>query len=87
MKAIFASYARGLHHVNHKYGIIHIDGLESKAEAAKLLGKTVSWTSPGKGKKVLTGKITSTHGNKGRVCAHFEHGLPGQALGTELKIE
>ena len=34
----------------------------------------------------LVGKISSAHGNKGVVRAVFEKGLPGQAIGTEVKI-
>lgn len=44
------------------------------------------WTSPGKEKKKIKGKISSAHGNKGMVRAIFERGLPGQALTTEIEM-
>ncbi len=67
--------------------IVHIEGTDSKDKAKSLVGKAVSWTSPGKEKKVIKGKISSVHGNKGCVRALFEKGMPGQALGQEVSIE
>ncbi len=87
MKAVLASYRRSRHRIHPHYGVIHIDGVESKGAAEKLVGKGISWTAPGKLKTTIKGKITAAHGNNGRVRALFERGLPGQALGTELKIE
>ena len=55
-----------------------------KADAEKLLGKKVEWTTTS-GKK-LSGEITRVHGTKGAVVAKFEKGLPGQALGTKVQI-
>jgi len=61
-------------------------GVESKAEAEKLVGKKAVWTTPS-GKKI-EGKISATHGGNGAVRAIFaEKGLPGQALGKQLDIE
>ncbi|HDO42134.1 MAG TPA: 50S ribosomal protein L35ae, partial [Candidatus Bathyarchaeota archaeon] len=34
----------------------------------------------------IVGTIVSPHGNKGLVRARFRRGLPGQALGTTVKI-
>ena len=69
------------------YMIITVDDVTSKDKATGLVGKTVVWTSPGKLKKTITGKIQAAHGNKGGVRALFERGLPGQSLGTDVKIE
>ncbi|MBN2421134.1 50S ribosomal protein L35ae [Candidatus Woesearchaeota archaeon] len=65
--------------------IVHVDELTSKAAAEKLVGKKITWTSP-KG-KVISGKVSAAHGNKGAIRALFEVGIPGQALGHEVKIE
>lgn len=65
--------------------IVSIDSVSSKAAAEKLIGKKITWTSP-KG-KVLSGKVSAAHGNKGAIRAIFEVGIPGQALGHEAKIE
>jgi len=67
--------------------IIHVDGISDKAKAQALVGKTVVWTSPGKAKKQLKGKIAAAHGGKGAVRAIFETGMPGQSLGEAVKIE
>ncbi|MEM4263305.1 MAG: 50S ribosomal protein L35ae [Candidatus Woesearchaeota archaeon] len=67
--------------------IIEVEGVDSKEKAKKLVGKTVSWTAPGKKKTTIKGKISAIHGNKGVVRALFERGLPGQSLGTKVTIE
>lgn len=65
--------------------IIVIEGINSKEEASKLTSKKVVWTTP-TGKEIL-GKITKAHGNKGAIRVKFERGLPGQAIGTKVKIQ
>ncbi len=49
-----------------------------------MAGKLVSWKSPSG--KIIKGKISDAHGNKGIVRAIFEKGLPGQAITTEVEI-
>ncbi len=64
--------------------IIKIESINSKEEAQKLVQKKVVWiTSSG---KEITGVIKKEHGNKGAVRATFEKGLPGQSLGTKVKV-
>ena len=63
------------------------NGVSDKEGAYKLVGKKVVWTSPGKHKKEINGVISNTHGNKGVVRVQFEKGLPGQSLGTKVKID
>ena len=67
--------------------ILQVEGIEKRDKAESLIGKTVTWTAPGKEKKVISGKIAAPHGNTGAVRAIFERGLPGQALGTEAAME
>lgn len=69
-----------------RHFIIEIDGSNSREEATKFVGKTVTWTSTGKEAKKINGKISSAHGNKGVLRAIFEKGLPGQAIGSEVVI-
>ncbi len=66
--------------------VICIDGVESKDNAVKLVGKEVVWYAPGKAKKQIKGKITASHGSKGVVKVTFERGMPGQSLGTKVKV-
>lgn len=67
--------------------IVVVEGVDSKEKAQALVGKTVSWEAPGKQKKILKGKVSATHGNKGAVRVLFETGMPGQSLGQDVKIE
>ena len=67
--------------------IVEVPGVDNKEKAEKLIGKAVTWVAPGKKKTTITGKVSAVHGSKGTVRVLFERGLPGQALGQEVKIE
>lgn len=67
--------------------IIEITGIDSKEKAEKLIDKTVVWNTPGKKGNAIKGRISAAHGRKGIVRAIFEKGMPGQSLGTKVKIE
>ena len=56
-------------------------------KAKELIGKTVTWVSPGKNKVTIKGKITNLHGRKGKLRVLFEKGMPGQSVNTKVKIE
>ena len=86
MEAKVIQFRRGRKNYTPRHFLIEVEGLNSRAEAMKLVGKTVTWTSPGKNQTKIVGKISSAHGNKGVIRAVFEKGLPGQAIGTEVKI-
>ena len=60
-------------------------GMQSREEAKKMAGKIVEWKSPGG--KLISGKISDAHGNKGLVRAIFERGLPGQAITNDIEIK
>jgi ribosomal protein L35AE/L33A len=84
MEAIVMHFRQGRHHQNPKQMILKI--ADSAEEAEKVIGKTVSWTSPAG--KEIKGKISALHGRKGNVRAIFtDAGLPGQSLGQKIKIE
>nr|MDO8082001.1 50S ribosomal protein L35ae [Candidatus Freyarchaeota archaeon] len=83
-KGFIINYVHGIRTQRNKYMLIKIQGIESDKDAAKFVGKTVIWQTAS-GKK-MRGKITKVHGKNGVVSAHFKHGLPGQALGTEIKL-
>ena len=86
MKGVVINYRGSYKEQNTNQMIIHVDGIDTKADTKKILGKKAVWTSPA-GKKI-TGTITSAHGGKGNVKASFlEKGLPGQALGQKVEIE
>ena len=64
--------------------IIIVAGTDSKEKAAKFVGKKVTWTSPAG--KEIKGEVRAAHGNSGALRVLFESGMPGQALGTKVKI-
>ena len=85
MEATIVNY-RGSHKThNSNQMIIVIEGIDSKEKAEGLKNKKVIWKSPAG--KELTGTVTKTHGNKGALRVYFEKGLPGQSIGTKVKLQ
>jgi large subunit ribosomal protein L35Ae len=78
-------FRRGRHTVKERHFLIEIPSCDTKMKAEKYVGKEVSWKSPAG--KIISGKISGAHGNKGVVRAIFEKGLPGQAVTTEVEIK
>ena len=84
MKGVIVNYRRGRHTQNPYQMIVKVEGVESKEDAEKLVGKEVIWKTPSG--KEIKGKVSGTHGNKGAVRVRFEKGMPGQAIGTEVTL-
>ncbi len=84
MKATITSYRRGRHTQTCNQFLLEIEGCDTKAKAAKYIGKQVVWTSPGK--KRIFGKVTAPHGNSGIMRARFTRGLPGTAVNSEVEM-
>ena len=87
MKARVIQFRRGRTTQNPKHILIEIPESDKKEKALKFINKEVSWTSEGKNKTIIKGKIVASHGTKGLVRAIFEKGLPGQAIGTEIEVK
>ena len=85
MKGKVIQFRRGRHTIHERHFLIEIEGIQTREDAGKLVGKEVKWKSPAG--KIIKGKISSAHGNKGVVRAIFEKGLPGQAVTTEVEIK
>ena len=85
MKAKIIQFRRGRKTIHERHFLIEIEGVKTRKDAEKYVGKEVEWKSPAG--KVIKGKIASAHGNKGVVRAIFEKGLPGQAVTTEVDIK
>lgn len=85
MKGKVIQFRRGRHTIHEKHFLIEVDGVSNRKEAEKLVGKSVSWSSPAG--KIINGKISGAHGGKGLVRAIFERGLPGQAITTGVEIK
>ncbi len=84
MKGILVQFRRSRHRIKEKHYLLDL-GITSRAEAAKMKGKEVEWKSSSG--KIIKGKISDAHGNKGIVRAIFEKGLPGQAITNEVEIK
>ena len=84
-KAKVIQFRRGRHTIHKRHFLIEVEGIRKKQDAEKFVGKSVFWKSPAG--KVINGKISSSHGNKGVVRAIFEKGLPGQAITTAVEIK
>jgi large subunit ribosomal protein L35Ae len=78
-------FRRGRHTITEKHFLIEIDGVSSKKDAEKFVGRVVEWKSPAG--KIIMGKIAACHGTKGVLRAIFERGLPGQALTTKVEVK
>ena len=78
-------FRRGKKTIKERHFLIEIEGVETREAASKFEGKEVEWKSPAG--KILKGKISAAHGNKGVVRAIFEKGLPGQAVTTKVEIK
>ena len=87
MKGKVIQFRRGRHTIHERHYLIEIPGSSSRKEAEKFVGKEVTWTSTGKVKKLIKGKISAPHGNKGVVRAIFEKGLPGQAVTMDVEVK
>ena len=85
MKGKVIQFRRGRHTVKERHFLIEIPKVSTKKDAEKFVGKEVKWKSPAG--KIIKGKISSAHGNKGVIRAIFEKGLPGQAITTEVEIK
>ena len=86
-KARVIQFRQGRKSQKPRHFLLEVAGTDSREKAGKLVGKEVVWTSPGKNKKQINGKVASAHGNKGVLRAIFEAGLPGQAIGSEAEVK
>jgi large subunit ribosomal protein L35Ae len=83
-RGVVTSYRRGKHLQHTNQVILIFDEIETKSEAAALVGRKVKWTSPEE--KEFLGKVLGPHGNSGAVRAKFRTNLPGQAIGTPCAL-
>lgn len=85
MKGKVVQFRRGRHTIHERHFLIEIPKIENREQAEKIVGKEVSWTSPAG--KIIKGRVSAPHGNKGIVRVIFEKGLPGQAVTTEVEVK
>jgi len=79
---IIQNYRKGPKSQRNQECLIKVLGVDS-SDFSRFIGWKVGW--PFKD-SILTGIILKTHGRTGSLRAKFKKGLPGQALGTKVKI-
>lgn len=77
-------FRRGRRTIKERHFLIDV-GAKTREDAEKFVGKSVTWVSPAG--KIIKGKISASHGNKGIVRAIFDIGLPGQAITQEVEVK
>ena len=85
IKGKVIQFRRGRHTIHKRHFLIEVEGVSNSKDAEKFVGKDIEWKSPAG--KVIKGKISAPHGNKGLVRAIFERGLPGQAITTKVEVK
>lgn len=84
MKGMVVQFRRSRHRIKEKHYLLDL-GFTTRADAQKAKGTIVSWKSSAG--KIIQGKVSDAHGNKGLVRAIFESGLPGQAMATAIEVQ
>ena len=85
MEGTIKNFRMGRHHQKTSHLVVVFANVDNRTKAAKLVGKKAVWTTPAGNK--ITGEIRAPHGNTGAVRVIFERSLPGQSLGTKVKVE
>lgn len=83
MNARITHFRQNRHTTRGDQMIVSVEGVESREEAQKLVGKDVTYDT---GKNKIAGEVASAHGNSGALRVRFEKGMPGQAIGKEVQI-
>ena len=81
-KGVITNYRRGPKSQRNQECLLKVLDVTPK-ECMKLVGWKVGWPLE---KSRLSGVISKTHGKTGTLRVKFHRGLPGQALGTKVKI-
>ncbi len=84
MEGLILHFRQGVSTQYNNQMLVAFEGVSTRDAAAKLVGKKVVWVSPAG--KQITGEIRAAHGNKGVVRVLFSTGMPGQAIGTQVKV-
>ena len=84
MKAVILHFRGGRKNKKGNQFLIQIEGIDTRAKAAQVIGKKLVWKSPAD--KEIHGKITQPHGNNGVIRARFTRGLPGDVLGKTIEL-
>ena len=79
---VIQNYRKGPKSQRNQECLIKVLGVKQH-DSSRFVGWKVGWPLE---ESRLTGVISRTHGKTGSLRAKFKKGLPGQALGTKVKI-
>ncbi len=85
MEGLITHFRRGARTQQKHQMLVKVNTINTREKAKEMLNKKAIWKSPAG--KEIKGLITNVHGNRGLLRVQFEKGLPGQSLGTKVKIE
>lgn len=85
MEGVIVNFRGGLHTQRNNQMVVKVSSVNSKTSAEKLVGKKVVWVSPAG--KQISGLVAKAHGNTGALSVRFERGMPGQSVGSRVKVE
>jgi ribosomal protein L35AE/L33A len=87
MKARILQYRIGPKKQYSKQLLVKPEGVESDAEASKLIGrKLILQVKLSRGTRKLHGTIVAAHGRNGVVVVRMNRGIPGTILGSTAEI-
>jgi large subunit ribosomal protein L35Ae len=84
MQGLIVSYRRSQRDQTSNQAIVKVEGVKDKAAAQALVGKTAKWKSV---HAEIPGVVSAAHGNSGAIRIHFQRGIPGQAITTNVEIQ
>ena len=83
-KGVFVSYRCGKRTQRNKQILIRIEGVNSRSEAARFIGRKSAWER--KTGKKDTWQSRGHTCEKGFIRVSLKKGLPGQVLGSQITI-
>ena len=84
LRGVVLGYRRGSNTQYTGEMLLRVDGITSRGEASRLIGRRVIYVDA-KG-NTYRGKIIGVHGNRGTLRAVFKPNLPGQSIGSVVRI-
>jgi len=83
LRGRITNYRTGPKSQTPKECLIEFETVNSAALAGKLVGQKVTWKH---GDSSIVGKVRGAHGKNGIVRVRFSRGVPGQAIGSIVKL-
>jgi large subunit ribosomal protein L35Ae len=83
LRGRITNYRTGPKSQTPKECLIEFETINSAALAGKLVGQKVTWKN---GSSSDVGKVRGAHGKNGMVRVRFSKGVPGQAIGSIVKL-